>query len=149
VSGGNGGLANLQRTNLYGGGTNASIVGVRTQIATLLRSLLATSTDATAVQAQVLALSGIYGDLDGANNCAYATVFTAVYKTLSTAQKAKLLELRRSIMSGTYADGTPFDFTTCTTPFLYSSPISTSDTDYISNTSDAATDPLFTITQNG
>ncbi len=26
----------------------------------------------------------------------------------------------QSIMSGTYADGTPFDFSLCTTPFLYS-----------------------------
>jgi len=26
-------------------------------------------------------------------------------------------------MSGTYADGTPFDYSLCTTPFLYSSVI--------------------------
>jgi hypothetical protein len=42
-------------------------------------------------------------------------------------------------MSGTYADGTPFDFTVCTTPFLYSAVIAdpaviapyVDDTDYL------------------
>jgi hypothetical protein len=71
----------------------------------------------------VLALSGTYGDLDGENNYYYATVFAQVYKTLTPDQKTKLAALRKSIMSGTYSDGTPFDYSICTTPFLYSSVI--------------------------
>jgi hypothetical protein len=53
-------------------------------------------------------------------------------------------------MSGVYADGTPFDFTICTTPFLYSSVITdqsvlapyVTDTDYLFDT--AITLPSFT-----
>jgi hypothetical protein len=75
------------------------------------------------VRARVLALSSTYGDLDGENNHAYATVFAQVYRSLSADQKARLAGLRQSIMSGKYADGTPFDYSVCKTPFLYSSPI--------------------------
>jgi hypothetical protein len=50
-------------------------------------------------------------------------VFTKVYNTLTTTQKSRLADLRKSIMSGTYADGTPFDYSVCTTPFLYSAVI--------------------------
>ena len=114
-------LVDIQRNHLYAGSTN--IVGVRTQIATLLRSLLVSTADADSVEAQVLALSGTYGDLDGENNYRYATVFAQVYATLSAGQKAQLAALRTSIMSGTYANGTPFDYSVCTTPFLYSAVI--------------------------
>jgi hypothetical protein len=109
---------------------------VRTQIATLLRSLLTSTASSDAVKTQVLALSGTYGDLDGENNYNYATVFAQVYKTLTTDQKTKLAALRKSIMSGTYADGTPFDYSVCTTPFLYSSVIADESvlTPYIANT---------------
>ncbi len=130
-------LVDLQRNNLYAGLTN--IVGVRTQIATLLRSLLVAPASSNAVEAEVLDLSSIYGDLDGENNYFYATVFARVFQTLDSNQKTNLMELRHSIMSGTYADGTPFDFTICTTPFLYSAVITnlsllapyTNDTDYL------------------
>jgi hypothetical protein len=44
-------------------------------------------------------------------------------RSLTDAQKAKLATLRAQILRGTYADGTPFDFTVCTTPFLYSAVI--------------------------
>ena len=137
-------LVDTQRNNLYAGAT--SIVSVRTQIATLLRGLLTSTASSDSVKTQVLALSGTYGDLDGENNYNYATVFAQVYKTLTTAQKAKLADLRKSIMSGTYSDGTPFDFSVCTTPFLYSAPITnTSVLDpYISNT-----DYLFGVNQSG
>ncbi|MEI6876245.1 MAG: hypothetical protein WCL50_14070, partial [Spirochaetota bacterium] len=72
-------------------------------------------------------------------NYHYATAFAEVYQSLTEAQKAKLLELRKSIMAGTYADGSAFDFTTCTTPFLYSGVIGdesllvpyVADTDYL------------------
>jgi len=114
-------LVDTQRSNLYSGTT--SIVQVRTEIATLLRRLRTSTLEKEAIKARVLALSAIYGDLDGENNHAYATVFAQVYKTLTAAQKTKLMDLRKSIMSGKYADGTAFDFTVCSTPFLYSAVI--------------------------
>lgn len=131
-------LVDDQRNNLYANQA-ANIVSIRTQIATLLRTLLNDGVDADAVKTQVLALSATYGELDGENNYDYATVFAQVYATLSTSQKAALMELRQSIMSGEYSDGTPFDFTTCTTPFLYSAVINNlsqlspyiDDTDYL------------------
>ena len=128
-------LVATQKNNLYASAT-ANIVKVRTQIATLLRSLLTSTASSDAVKTQVLALSGTYGDLDGENNYNYATVFAQVYKTLTTDQKTKLAALRKSIMSGTYADGTPFDYSVCTTPFLYSSVIADESvlTPYIANT---------------
>jgi len=118
-----------------------SIVATRTQIATLLRTLLDTSSSADSVRTQVLALSGTYGDLDGANNYAYANTFAQVYKTLSTEQKTKLATLRKSMMSGKYADGTAFDFSVASTPFLYSAVLT--DTQIAPYISDAVTSPLF------
>jgi len=114
-------LLSLQRNNLYAGTTN--IVQIRTQISTLLRSLLTSPSSSASVKTQVLALSGTYGDLDGEDNYNYAKVFAQVNNTLTAAQKTSLTALRKSIMSGTYADGTKFDYSTCTTPFLYSSAI--------------------------
>ena len=66
-------------------------------------------------------------------------MFTRVYDTLTVDQKARLADLRTSIMSGTYDDGTPFDYSVCTTPFLYSAVITdlslldpyVADTDYL------------------
>ena len=130
-------LVDIQRNNLYAGAT--SIVGIRTQIATLLRSLLVSTGSSSTVNSQVLALSGTYGDLDGEDNYHYATVYAQVYKTMSAAQKTSLTVLRKAIMSGTYSDGTAFDFSVCTTPFLYSGAITgtsvlapyIADTDYL------------------
>ena len=132
-------LVDQQRNNLFAGATN--IVSVRTQIATLLRSLL-TGASQDAVRAQVLELSGIYGELDGENNYHYARIFAQVYSSLTTEQKTKLSGLRKSIMSGTYSDGTTFDFSVCSTPFLYSEPI-TNTTVLGPYTSDSAVDALF------
>ncbi|MFO1413886.1 MAG: hypothetical protein U1F10_08265 [Burkholderiales bacterium] len=115
-------LVEGQRGNLYTD-PDANIVWVRTRIATLLRSLLDPATSADAVKTQVLTLSGLYGELDGENNHTYATTFVAVWKSMTDAQKAKLQALRKSILAGAYADGTPFDFTVATTPYLYSAPI--------------------------
>ncbi len=128
-------LVSQQRANLYAS-SNANIVGTRTRIAALLRSLMSASTSADDIQSQVLELSGEYGDLDGENNHAYATVFVQVYETLTSAQKSKLSDLRKSIMSGRYANGTAFDFSNCLTPFLYSAPIANQSSleSYISNT---------------
>jgi len=123
-------LVETQRNNLYANtatlssGVKNNIVAIRTQIATLLRTLLTTADANGSVKAQVLALSGTYGELDGENNYNYATVMANVYKTLTTAQKDKLMALRASIMAGKYADGTSFDFTYTATPYLYSAVIS-------------------------
>ena len=135
-------LVDLQRNNLYAGATN--IVAVRTQIATLLRSLRTSLASSNAVATQVLALSGTYGDLDGANNYNYATVFAQIYGTLTSDQKTKLTLLRQFIMSGTYSNGMPFDYSVCTTPFLYSDTITNLSilTPYIANT-----DYLFSLAE--
>ena len=122
-------------------GNLGSIVSTRTQIATLLRTLLGSSASADLVRTQVLALSGTYGELDGANNYYYATTFAQVYKTLSAEQKAKLATLRKSMMSGKYADGTAFDFSVASTPFLYSSVLT--DAQIAPYISDAVTSILF------
>lgn len=127
------GLVETQRNNLYKGTTN--IVSVRTQIAALLRTLLASADTSGAVKAQVLALSQTYGDLDGENNYNYAKVMAQVYSTLTAAQKTKLADLRKSIMSGTYADGTAFDYSVGADYYLYSSKLEVGQvTQYISNT---------------
>ncbi|MGL4754684.1 MAG: hypothetical protein ACRCXB_20090, partial [Aeromonadaceae bacterium] len=115
------GLVQTQRSNLFTGANN--MVQLRTDIALLLRSLRNPNTDRAVVLDKVLELSGLYGELDGENNYHYATVFHQLYASLSSQQKNKLIALRQSIMSGTYADGTTFDFSTATTPYLYSDPI--------------------------
>lgn len=112
-------LVETQRNNLYAS-TTRNIVKIRTEIAQSLRTLITSTASANAVKAKVLRLSKLYGELDGENNYAYATVFAKVYQSLTDDQKAQLNALRKSIMSGTYADGTPFDFSVTTTPFLYS-----------------------------
>jgi len=111
-----------QRNNLYASPT-ANIVQVRTAIATPLRSWLTTTGSTDAIESQVLALLGTYGDLDGENNYAYATVFAQVYATLTLDQWAALVALLLSLLSGSYSDGTAFDYSVCTTPFLYFSVI--------------------------
>jgi hypothetical protein len=131
-------LVDIQRDNLYNNPA-LNIVDIRTQIATLLRGLLTSTDNAAVVEQQVLALSRTYGELDGENNYHYATVFDQVYESLSADQLAKLADLRHSILSGTYDDGTPFDYTVCTTYYLYSAVISDeslidpyiADTDYL------------------
>jgi phosphatidylethanolamine-binding protein (PEBP) family uncharacterized protein len=111
-------LVDTQRNNLYAGSSN--IVTVRTDIATLLRTLVTTPDTSSSLKTRVLALSQTYGNLDGENNYNYAKIMAQVYKTLTIDQKTKLAALRKSIMSGTYADGTPFDFSTKSDHYLYS-----------------------------
>lgn len=134
-------LVDTQRDNLHAGTTN--IVQARTAISEALRSLISSTEPSEAfkdeVRATVLRESRTYGELDGENNFHYATVFAQLYASLSNDQVDRLMELRRSIMSGTYDDGTPFDFSVCTTPFLYSAVIDdasvldpyVADTDYL------------------
>ena len=111
-------LVDTQRANLYRGSTN--IVQLRADIASLLRGLLRSTADSDAVKARVLALSATYGDLDGENNFHSASIFAQVHGLLSAPQKTSLASRRQSILSGTYSDGTPFDFTVAASPYLYS-----------------------------
>ena len=130
-------LVDIQRDNLYAGTVN--IVQLRTDISELLRELLKPTADKEAIKTEVLELSAVYGELDGEDNYAYASVFAEVYQSLDNTQKTKLMDLRRSLMSGTYNDGTPFDFTLCETYYLYSAQITDEsvlspyidDTDYL------------------
>lgn len=135
-------VVDTQRNNLYAS-SSSNIVKVRTEIATALRELMSPGASADAIRSKVLTLSATYGDLDGENNHAYATVFSQVYKTLSAEQKTRLAALRKSIMSGTYADGTPFDYSVSTTPYLYSEVIrdTTALTPYIGNTDHLFSEP--------
>jgi len=139
-------LVEKQRNNLYQGAEN--IVQIRTDISTLLRSLISVSILSDSVKAQVLAQvlekSAIYGELDGEIVYAYTMAFSEIYPKMTTDQKANLTAMRKKIMSGTY-NGVPFDYSVCTTPFLYSAVIeNTSVLDpYISNT-----DYLFGVSGN-
>ncbi|MCX6359832.1 MAG: hypothetical protein NT029_08505 [Armatimonadetes bacterium] len=118
-------LVDAQRNNLYAGAVN--MVQARTDIAVALRSLVTpippTAAYLAQVRAYVLAKSAVYGELDGENEVRYATTMAQLRRSLTDAQKAKLAALRAQILCGTYADGTPFNFTVCTTPFLYSAVI--------------------------
>jgi hypothetical protein len=130
-------LADTQRSALYAG--SPSIVSARTAISTALRSLITsvepTQTVLDQVKATVLEQSALYGELDGANVAAYATAFARVAATLTQSQRDRLLGLRRSFMSGKYADGTAFDFTTCSTYFLYAAPVDAATlSSYVSDT---------------
>ena len=117
-------LVDQQRDNLYAG--TQSIVQARTDIATVLRTLLVGTPDAArlaVVRNEVLDLSAEYGELDGEDNYLYASAFAALDLSLKDEQRTKLADLRHSILSGTYDSGAPFDFTTCATPYLYSAVI--------------------------
>jgi len=79
------GIIDLQRPAL------AEIVAIRRQVAEELRRFL----DGRMVEKEtVLELSRRYGELDGELSHLYASRFAAVYKTLSSGQKAALVELR-------------------------------------------------------
>jgi hypothetical protein len=87
-----------------------------------VRARIGRTTDRTTTATGVDAVEN-WLQADGENNYAYATIFAAVNRSLSSAQRTKLATLRHSILSGQYADGTPFDYTVATTPYLYSEPI--------------------------
>ena len=63
-------------------------------------------------------------------------MFGQVNNTLTSDQKTKLQALRKSIMSGTYADGTKFDFSVNSTYYLYADAITNTSvlTPYVGNT---------------
>ncbi len=96
-------LLEEQRAALYG------IVDARTEIAGQLRRFLV---EASVDSASVLDLSARYGALDGVIIHAYATRFSQVAATLSTAQKAQLTALADSLGYVPAAGG-----------FLYSTPV--------------------------
>jgi len=138
-------LVNTQRADLYAGntqysGTDNNIVQVRTDISTLLLSLVTASEPSDAFKSQVLSqvlnLSQTYGNLDGEIIYSEATAFAQVYQSMTATQKSDMTALRKSDMSGTYTNDQPFDFSVCTTPFLYSNVITDMSTldPYISNT---------------
>jgi phosphatidylethanolamine-binding protein (PEBP) family uncharacterized protein len=140
-------LVDKQRNYLYAGTKN--IVQVRTDISTLLRSLITASVPTDEFKAQVLAQvlekSGTYGELDGEIVYSYTLAFAQVYKSLTDTQKANLTAMRKTILSGIY-NGEPFDYSVCTTPYLYSAVIQDvsvlspyiSNTDYLFGVSGAA-----------
>jgi phosphatidylethanolamine-binding protein (PEBP) family uncharacterized protein len=149
-------LVDKQRNSLYAGTEN--IVQIRTDISTLLRSLITVSAPTDTFKAQVLAQvlekSGTYGELDGEIVYSYTMAFAQVYKSVTDTQKANLTAMRKKIMSGTY-NGEPFDFSVCTTPFLYSAIIKDlsvldpyiSNTDYLFGVSES-TECMATLDKN-
>jgi hypothetical protein len=152
-------LVDKQRDSLYAGTDN--IVQARTDISTLLRSLMTapvlTDTLKAGLLAKVLEKSRTYGELDGEIVYSYVTAFAQVYQFMNDTQKAHLATLRKTIMSGVY-NGVSFDFSVCTKPFLYSAVIQDlsaldpyiSNTDYLFAFAGKATliSPLGTITTN-
>lgn len=129
-------LVDEQRDALYAGAVN--ILQVRTAIDTLLRSLIGPnppSDPQDSVLPQVLQLSAVYGALDGQISYDYATVFATVAQSLTTSQYNYLAALRQTLLTGVY-NGVPYDFTVCTTPYLYADVITDTSvlSTYISNT---------------
>ncbi len=97
------GIVDLQRDALN------ELVAKRKAISTELRKFLSSQ---SADQATILSLSERYGELDGELSYYYATVFTEVYNSFSSDQKAKLVKLASDLG---YIDPTG--------AFLYSEPI--------------------------
>ncbi len=71
------------------------MVDVRRQVSTELRKFIG---GGTANNATVLSLMGKYGELDGSLVYNFATNFSKVGQTLTDAQKAKLMDLRRQTL---------------------------------------------------
>lgn len=119
-------LVDVQRDVLYAD-TSSNIVQVREQISQQLRRLITWEEPSMQLQedirAEVLARSAEYGELDGSLVYHYATAFAQVNWQLNATQRQNLMDLRQELMSGTYSDGTPFDYSVCTTYFLYSAEI--------------------------
>lgn len=123
------GLVSAQKADLM------ALVARREDISDALRELLVAG--GTVSDAEVLTLARQYGELDGAISYAYATAFSEVAATLTTAQKATLLALRKTATAET--GGTPDYDATCGNGFLYSSPLASppviENTDYLFGTS--------------
>lgn len=96
-----------------------ALVARREEISAALRNLLASGGSADA--ASVIALSRRYGELDGEISYLYATAFSEVAASLTSAQKATLLALRRTATAE--AGGSPDYDATCGNGYLYSAPL--------------------------
>ena len=101
-----------------------SIVSKRNEISTKLRSYL--SSGGTLDKATIIALSKQYGELDGDISYLYATAFSSVGTTLTTAQKATLTALRKTATAET--GGTPDYDSSCGNGYLYSSKLNAAPT---------------------
>ena len=139
------GLVNTQRGDLYAGnsqysGVDNNIVQVRNDISRQLLSLNTPSVPTDSIKslvcANVLQLSGVYGNLDGEINYYYAANFAQVHQSMNAAQNSAMTALRNTDMTVTYSTNQTYDFAVCNTPFLFSNVINdTSVLDpYISNT---------------
>jgi phosphatidylethanolamine-binding protein (PEBP) family uncharacterized protein len=96
-----------------------ALVARREAISDALRDLL--TAGGTVSDNEVLTLARQYGELDGAISYAYATAFSEVAATLTSAQKATLLALRKTATAE--AGGTPDYDASCGNGFIYSSPL--------------------------
>jgi len=143
-------LADTQRANLYSN-ASANIVLARQKISEALRSLITSTAPSAAdlaqVQSTVATWSGVYGDLDGENNHAYATTFAELYRNvggsyLTSSQLTGLAALRKAAMTVT-ENGALVDYSACTKQFLFAAEVPLTSTDFISYTSSAVTGPLF------
>jgi phosphatidylethanolamine-binding protein (PEBP) family uncharacterized protein len=112
-----------------------ALVARRDQISIAFRALLAPG--GTVSDDAVLALARQYGELDGEISYFYATAFAEVGRSLTDAQRATLLALRKTATAET--GGTPDYDATCGNGYLYSSPLSSTpvieNTDFLFGTS--------------
>lgn len=119
-------LVDIQRDTLYASETD-SIVLAREDISILLRRLITweplSEEQVADLRRTVLERSSAYGALDGSLVFEYASAFATVSLALNDSQRQNLDALRQSLLSGVYSDGTPYDYTDCTTYYLYSSVI--------------------------
>ena len=143
-------LTTTQKANLSGNAA-ANIVLARQKISEALRSLITSTAPSGAelalVQSTVATWSGLYGDLDGENNHAYATTFAELYRNvggtyLTSSQLTGLAALRKSAMTVT-ENGAPVDYSSCMKQFLFAAEVPLTSTDFLFYTSSAATSSLF------
>ncbi|MDM8532788.1 SMP-30/gluconolactonase/LRE family protein [Anaerolineales bacterium HSG25] len=111
-------LVDIQRDALYG------IVSTRASMSTQLRKFI---TEETVDEATVLSLAEVYGEQDGEIVYNYAINFAEVDKTLTSEQRAQLVELR-----------VDWNDIACSGAFLYSAPLDSmpviSNTDFLFGT---------------
>jgi phosphatidylethanolamine-binding protein (PEBP) family uncharacterized protein len=96
-----------------------ALVARRDQISLELRRLLVAG--GAVSDAAVLALARQYGELDGEISYFYATAFSEVSRSLTDAQRATLLALRKTATAET--GGSPDYDATCGNGYLYSAPL--------------------------
>lgn len=108
------GLVTVQNADLL------AIVAKRDEISTMLRNFL---TGGTVAEDTIINLARQYGELDGEISYYYATNFSAVGTTLTTAQKATLTALRKTATAET--GGTPDYDSSCGNGYLYSAALKT------------------------